>query len=351
MKAPKIILLFILSALLVIVFIVSAGNGALEIAPMQVISILLHKMGFPVITAFEPSQENVLWAIRLPRVLLGVLIGAGLAVSGASLQGLFRNPLADPTLIGISSGASLCAVLMIVIISVSNVFGSITSIAGYYALNIFTFIGAGLAALAVYALSRNGGRTMVTTMLLAGIAINALCGALTGLIIFYSTDEQLRNVTFWMLGSLGGASWNTVFGVLPFILIPVLLLPRLSKSLNAFSLGEAEAGHLGVNADRLKIQVLAFSTMAVGASVAVAGIIGFVGLVIPHILRLIAGPDNRFLLIASSISGAILLSGADVISRIIIAPAELPIGILTSIIGTPIFMWILIKHQPQLKTI
>jgi len=342
-------ILLLLLVILILVFLISSGYGAMKISPMQVVSILLNKAGLPFITEFQQSQANVLWSIRLPRVILGILIGAGLAVSGASLQGLFRNPLADPTLIGISSGASLCAVLMIVIVSSSNLLESVTSVTGYYTMNLFTFLGAGVSAVIVYILSKNGGKTSVTTMLLSGIAVNALCSALTGLIIFYSTDAELRNVTFWMLGSLGGASWNTILGIFPFILIPVMLIPRLSKSLNAFALGESEALHLGVPVNQLKLRVLALTTMAVGASVAVAGIIGFVGLIIPHLLRLVAGPDNRFVLTASSLLGAVLLTGSDLISRTIIAPAELPIGIITAILGTPVFMWILVKHKPQMR--
>jgi iron complex transport system permease protein len=350
MSGRKRSLLVFLVILLVLVVLVSSGYGAMKIAPLQVVSILLDKAGFPALTDFGQSQANVLWSIRLPRVMLGILIGAGLAVSGASLQGLFRNPLADPTLIGVSSGASLCAVVMIVVLSSSTLLESVTSITGYYTMNVFTFLGAGASAWIVYLLSKSGGKASVTTMLLAGIAVNALCGALTGLIIYYSTDAELRNVTFWMLGSLGGASWNTVWGIFPFIFIPVLLIPRLSKGLNAFALGEAEASHLGVPVSRLKLQVLILTTMAVGASVAVAGIIGFVGLIIPHLLRLAAGPDNRFVLIASSLLGALLLTGSDLIARTIIAPAELPIGIITAIVGTPVFMWILFKHKPQWRT-
>ncbi len=347
MERKKYILLILLSCLLLLAIVFSAGTGAMKIHPLEVISILMHKIGLPAFTPIEPGHENVLWAIRLPRVILSILIGAALAVSGASIQGLFRNPLADPGLIGISAGASLSAVVMIVMVSSSAIIGSLSNLAGYYTLNLVTFLGACLTSFTVYSLARSGGKTIVTTMLLAGIAINAFCGALIGLATFYSTDSQLRNITFWLLGSLGGASWNTVAAILPFILIPVIVIPQLSKSLNALSLGESEAGHIGVEVNRLKIQVIILSTMAVGASVAVAGIIGFVGLVVPHILRIIAGPDNRFIMVASSLAGAILLCSADMISRILVAPAELPIGIITALAGTPVFIWILLKHKKE----
>jgi iron complex transport system permease protein len=343
---------YLLVITLIVIVIISSGTGALSISPCEIISMVLKKLG--VITTFvevDTAKEYVFWLIRLPRVLLALLVGSGLAISGTTLQALFRNPLADPSFIGISSGASLFAVTMIVLLSASGLGLSLNSVAGHYTLNMVTFLGSALSAVIVYYLSQISGKTSVSTLLLSGIAINASCASLTGLLIFHSTDEQLRNVTFWMLGSLGGATWTTLIGLFPFILIPILLLPRLSKELNLFSLGEEDAAFMGVNIRTLKLKVMILSTMAVGASVAVSGMIGFVGLVVPHILRLFLGPDNRILLPASAIAGAILLSFADLISRIIIAPSEMPIGILTSLIGTPIFIWILLKHKPQMRSL
>lgn len=344
------IILIALFILLIVFMLLSVGNGALYISPLQVFSIILHKTGLNGIIPFSEGQYNVLWVIRLPRVLVGILIGAGLALSGAALQGLFRNPLADPTLIGISAGASLSTVLMIVFLSTlsaTSYFKYVEGFVGYYTLNLITFIGACITSLVVFRLSRSNGKTMVTNMLLAGIAINALCGALTGLITYYATDAELRNITFWSLGSLGGASWSTVITILPFILIPIVFLPRLSKSLNALSLGEREASYLGISVDSLKIQVIVLSTMAVGSAVAVAGIIGFVGLVVPHVLRMMGGSNQRYIMLGSSISGSLLLTGSDLIARVLVAPAELPIGIITALIGTPVFIWILLKHKKE----
>ena len=344
------IILISLSFLLLAFIVLSAGNGALYISPMQVVSIVLHKIGINNLTAFDEGQYNVFWVIRFPRVILGLLIGAALALSGAALQGLFRNPLADPGLIGISAGASLSAVLMIVFLSTLSLtpyYHLVEGMVGYYTLNIVTFTGSCITSFIVFNVARTNGKTNVTTMLLGGIAINALCGALIGLITYYATDAELRTITFWSLGSLGGASWNTVFTILPFVLVPIICLPRLSKALNTLSLGEKEAAYLGVSVDRLKVQIIVLSTLAVGSAVAVAGIISFVGLVVPHVLRMLGGFNQRYILIGSSLAGALLLTGSDLLARVIVAPAELPIGVITALIGTPIFVWILLKHKKE----
>ena len=338
--------------LLVIVLIASvliaAGKGAMPIAPLQVVAILLAKAGIHLPVSYTQGMANVLWQIRLPRVCLGLLIGAGLAVAGASLQGLFRNPLADPVLIGISSGASLAAVVVIVLFSSISSTGS-GILSGYYLLNIASFCGACLSSVLVFRLSRVGGRTMVATLLLAGLAINALCNALTGLVTYTANNEQLRSITFWLMGSLGGASWNTIVSILPFILVPVLLLPQSAKSLNVYSLGEAEAIHSGIDIRWLKIRIILLTTLSVGAAVAVSGVIGFIGLIVPHILRALSGSDHRSLLPDSALFGATLLVLADLVSRTIIAPAELPIGIVTAIIGTPLFILLLYKQKKMIN--
>lgn len=331
--------------------VLAAGIGAMSINPAQVVAIILSQTGVHFPVGYSEAMENVLLLIRIPRVLLGMMVGAGLAVSGAALQGLFRNPLADPGLIGISAGASLSAVLLIVGASSIRFLLPGGMLAEYYLLNMVTFAGACATSLLVFRLARTDGRTLIATLLLAGIAINALCGAMTGLVTYTADNQQLRNITFWMLGSLGGASWRTLLGVAPFVLIPVFLLPRLAKSLNAFSLGEAEASYMGVNVKRLKLRIIILSTLAVGACVAVSGVIGFVGLIVPHILRSIAGNDHRHLLLNSALLGAVLLTLADILSRTIIAPAELPIGIVTAILGTPLFIGLLMKQKKMMLAI
>ncbi|GAB3538871.1 iron ABC transporter permease [Spirosoma fluminis] len=321
--------------------VLSVGVGAVRVSPYEIGLIISNAFGFA--TEVDSTKEAILLAIRLPRVCLAVLIGAGLAISGAAIQGLFRNPLADPGLIGISSGASLAAVMMIVL--EVKFFQTLTGILGMYALSVVAFCGACATAFLVYRMARLAGRDVITTMLLTGIAINALSGALTGIMTYLSTDEQLRNITFWSLGSLGGASWTAVLAILPFTVIALVGIPRLAKSLNLLALGESQARMLGVNLKTIRRQVIIFSTMAVGTSVAVAGVIGFVGLVIPHLIRMGAGSDHRRVLIGSSLGGAIVLTLADTLARTLVAPAELPIGILTALIGTPVFLWILFREK------
>jgi iron complex transport system permease protein len=340
-----------LIVLLLVTVILASGIGAMSIAPQQVIAILLNKVGIHLPVAYDEGMANVLWQIRLPRVVLAVLIGSGLAVAGTALQGLFRNPMADPALIGISWGASLSAVLVIVLLSSQPFLHIDALIPRYYLLNVMTFIGACITSLIVFRLSKVGGKTSIITLLLAGLALSALCRALIDLITYMANDEQLRTATFWTMGSLGGASWTTVISLLPFVIIPIVVLPVLGKSLNAFALGEQEAAYLGINVKRLKLGIIVLATLTVGASVSVAGIIGFVGLIVPHMLRSVSGNDHRRLLPNSALLGAALLTLADVISRTLIAPAELPIGIVTAVLGAPVFIALLMKQKKQLRNL
>lgn len=332
-----------LAILLLWLVVISVGFGAVSIQPVQVLSILLDEMGIQTNWAYEPVQQSILMNIRLPRVVLAVLVGSALAISGAAMQGLFRNPLADPGLIGVSSGAALAtAVSMVVLNSLSFNF---IEILGSTLIPVAAFAGGTLATILVYRLSTTNGKTNVATMLLAGIAVNALAGAAIGFMVFLADDNQLRDLNFWTLGSLGGAMWNSVLVVLPFILIAIIFLPGLSKGLNAILLGESEAKHLGVRVERLKKVIIVFVGLAVGAAVSVSGMIGFVGLVVPHILRLWIGPDHRFLMPGSAVLGGLLLLGSDLLARTIVAPAELPIGVITASIGAPFFLWLLLRNR------
>jgi len=330
--------------MLLLVMVIAVGTGAMHMSPLQVVAILLKGIGIQLPVSYTAQLPAVLWMIRLPRVVLAVLIGAGLGIAGAALQGLFRNPLADPALIGISAGASLTAAMLIVLhmyipfITGNGIFQS-------YVQHCITFLGAMLTVLLVFRMSVYGGRAVVAVMLLSGIAINALCGAFTGLMTYVADNEQLRSITFWTLGSLGGASWKTVSAVLPFVLVPVIMLPRMAPALNVFALGEQEAMHSGVQVNRLKTQLVIYATMAVAAGVAVAGIIGFIGLVVPHIIRQFTGPDHRILIPGAALAGAVLLTVADLLCRTIIAPAELPVGIITVITGAPFFIWLILKEK------
>jgi iron complex transport system permease protein len=336
-------IIWILTAGLLATMIVALGVGAFSIPVRDVLILLVQKVGLLRDVQVDETYSDVLYIVRFPRVLLGVLVGAALGISGAAIQGIFRNPLAEPGLIGISAGASLFAVLIIAFEAI--LFVGLSQLLGYYLLAFGAFIGAGLTSFLVYQLSKKKGRPRVTTMLLAGIAINAFAGALTGLITYIADEQQLRTITFWMLGSLGGATWDNVMAIFPFIIIPLLILPFFSKPLNAFALGEAQADLLGMRTDLVKRWVVILSTMAVGASVAVSGIIGFVGLLVPHTVRLLGGVEHRYVLIASAVFGALILTMADIISRVLVAPIELPIGVITALLGTPVFLYILITEE------
>lgn len=336
-------ILIVLTLGLLVTVVIALGVGAFSIPVQDVLTLLAQKIGMMSDVPVDETYSDVLFIVRFPRVLLGILVGAALGISGAAIQGIFRNPLAEPGLIGISAGASLFAVLIIAFEAV--VFVGLSQLLGYYLLAFGAFVGAGLTSLLVYQLSKKKGRPRVTTMLLAGIAINAFAGALTGLVTYVADEQQLRSITFWMLGSLGGATWDNVVAVLPFILIPLVALPWFSKPLNAFALGEAQADLLGMRTDLVKRWVVILSTMAVGASVAVSGIIGFVGLLVPHTVRLLGGVEHRYVLVSSAILGALMLTLADIISRVLVAPIELPIGVITALLGTPVFLYILMTEE------
>lgn len=287
-------------------------------------------------------EQLVLLDIRLPRTLLGIFVGASLAIAGAIMQGLFRNPLADPGLVGVSSGAALFAVATIVL--GNGIAAPILAPLGIYALPVAAFFGGMVTTLILVTIAGRHGQLMIGTLLLAGIALGALSGALTGLLAYASDDRQLRDLTFWSMGSLGGANWPKILAILPFGILIALLTPLLIRGLNGFLLGEAEAFHLGINVERTKRIAIVATAASVGAAVAMAGVIGFIGIVVPHIIRLLAGPDHRVVLPGSALFGAALLLFADIIARLIVRPAELPIGIVMAAIGTPVFLHLVMKR-------
>ncbi|KFI31647.1 iron ABC transporter permease [Haematobacter massiliensis] len=286
---------------------------------------------------------TILRDIRLPRLMLGILVGASLAVSGAVMQGLFRNPLADPGLVGVSSGAGLGAIAAIVLPGALGI--ALPALLGFYLVPLAAFCGGWAMTVALYAIATRQGRTSVATMLLAGIALGAMAGALSGLIVFRANDQQLRDLTFWGLGSLSGATWSKVMAAGPIILFALAATPFVARGLNRLTLGEAAALHMGTPVQRVKRVAILSVAAATGTSVAVSGGIGFVGIVVPHLLRLVIGPDHRWLLPCSALLGAALLVLADVVSRTVIAPAELPIGIVTAAMGAPFFLWILLRQR------
>ncbi|WP_297770958.1 iron ABC transporter permease [uncultured Roseovarius sp.] len=291
----------------------------------------------------DTLSRIILWEVRLPRIAMGALVGAALAVSGAVMQGLFRNPLADPGIVGVSAGAGLGAITAIVLGGLLP--PAVQAMLGLYTVPVAAFLGCWATVLLLYGMATRGGRTSVATMLLAGIALGALARALSGLLVYAADDQQLRDLTFWGLGSLAGATWAKLASAAPIIAVAVVGAAFLGRGLNALALGEATALHLGIPVQRVKTLAILCIAAATGAAVAVSGEIGFVGIVVPHLLRLATGPDHGPLLINSALLGASLLLAADMIARLIIAPAELPIGIVTAVLGAPVFLWILLRRR------
>jgi len=295
----------------------------------------------------EPLQiardELILFSIRLPRIALAAMVGAMLAAAGTIMQGLFRNPLADPGLVGVSAGAGLAAAVTIVI--GDRLLASLGLSVPFEILPFAAFLG-GLATTALlYRVASREGRTSVAMLLLSGLALGALAGAATGLLVFVADDRQLRDITFWTMGSLGGATWQKVSLISLFMLALVAPLPLIARRLDLLVLGEAEAFHMGVEVERLKRMSIVLVAIATGAAVSVSGVIAFVGIVVPHLLRLVIGPGHRLLLPASLLFGAILMLIADTFARVLVAPAELPIGIVTAAIGAPFFLVLLMRQR------
>ncbi len=313
--------------------------GPVRMAPAEVLHALAQAIG---LAGAEPSdfKAQVIAAVRLPRVVLCALVGAALGVSGAVMQGLFRNPLADPGLIGVSAGGALGAVLVIVL-------GARLGLPalGGFTLPIAAFAGALAVTAAIYRISQHEGKVIIPMMLLAGVAANALAGALIGFMTFLSDEEQLRLLTFWTLGSVGGASWAASLPGMAVMLIATALALRLARPLNALLLGEADAVHLGVAVVSLKRRAALLTALGVGAAVATSGIVGFIGLVTPHLVRLLSGPDHRYVLPLSALTGAMVLSLADLGARMVVVPAELPLGVVTAMIGAPFFLILLLRQR------
>ena len=332
-----------LALLFVVCAILSIGIGPVSLSPGQVLTILFQPLGIDLPWQVTEGEKAVVLAIRLPRTIGGLAVGAALAASGATLQGLFRNPLADPGLIGVSGGAALAAVAMIVL--GTSILGAWSAGLSGYLLPIAAFFGGLVATVVAFRIASSGGRVIVATMLLAGVAIGAITGAGIGAFVFIADDDQLRTLNFWLLGSLAGTTWDILLPALPLLVLPVLALPVLSRGLNLLALGEQEAGHLGLDVETFKRILVVLVTVATGAAVAISGVIAFVGLVVPHMLRLSIGPDHRILLPGAALLGAALLIGADIVARTVVSPAELPIGIITSLIGGPFFLWLLLRQR------
>ncbi|MBQ4860546.1 iron ABC transporter permease [Pseudoalteromonas sp. MMG013] len=333
-QSVKRLFLIGLLCLCMVVCLTALATGGVNIAFSQLIHILNN-------VGSDSLQHAVIWEIRLPRLLLAMAVGAGLGASGAAMQAIFRNPLADPGLIGITSGAALGAIATIVL--GNTLLSSFSDTYGIYAVPIGAFLGCLIICAMIYRLSSQGNQFTIISLLLAGIAVNAIVGALIGILTLISSDAELRDLTFWSMGSLAGNSFEMILPSLIIICICCVLLTKMAKPLNIYLLGEQQAKHLGVNVVALKKKAFIYTALCTGSAVALTGMIGFVGFIVPHIMRLIMGPDHRYLMPASILGGAILLSLADILARTLILPSELPIGLITSAIGGPFFLVMLLK--------
>ena len=331
---------FFLALLLILSCLLSLASGAVDIRLTDILQSIRHPH------SLSETQQLILWQVRLPRILLALLVGATLALAGCCLQALFRNPLAEPGLIGVSGGSALAAVMTIVILGpwLDALFPGYQT----YILPCASFFGGLLVTFLVYRFAQGQGAYYdhLSRLLLAGIALNIICNAGMGLLIYLANDQQLRGLSFWNLGSFANSHWSLLNIAAPIMVLVIILLPRFGQSLNALLLGEDEAGHLGFAVKSIKVQLIILITLGVGAAVALCGVIAFIGLVVPHLLRLVIGPNHRILLPASALLGALLLVNADLLARTLVAPAELPVGIITTLIGGPIFLYLIIR-QPR----
>jgi iron complex transport system permease protein len=330
------LLIVALTVLLPCAMGLSLASGAVTISLSNVVQGLADTL------TGEAGNQNalIIGQIRLPRVLLATVMGATLAISGAAMQGLFRNPLADPSLIGVTAGASLGAA--IVIVTGGNLLQGYT---GLTLVSAGAFAGGVIAVLFVYRLATSPNGTSVATMLLAGIAITALSGAIGSLLEFFADNDMLRRISVWKMGGLDGANYPRLLLATVVSCALLVTLPRYALALNALLLGESEARHLGIRVDSIKVALITWVAIGVGTSVALVGTIAFVGLVVPHMIRMLAGPDHRYLMPASALAGALLLVVADTLARVLVAPTELPVGVITTIVGVPFFISLLRKRH------
>ena len=332
-KVRNTTVLIILGAAVLLAALFSAGVGQMQITVAEILASISHRLGLDWgVLPEHPHAESALWAIRFPRVLMAIIVGAALAAAGVMMQGVFGNPLAEPSVVGVSSGAAAFACTSIAL--GLTFFGQWTTV-------VAAFIGGLVATTLVYLTARHGGRTEVVTLVLTGVAINAIAGAVIALMTFLGDTSAREEIIFWQLGSLNGTLWINVGIAGPIALAGILLAFTMTRKLDLLALGERPARHLGVNVERLRKQVIVVVAFLTSAAVAFAGIIGFVGLVVPHILRMALGPGHRMLLPASVLGGALLMLAADTTARTLVANADLPIGMLTALVGGPFFFWLI----------
>ena len=318
---------------LIVMIVVSAGHGQLDIPAREVIGSILHRVGLDAgVIPTHPQGEAALWQVRFPRIAMGVVVGASLATAGAVMQGVFGNPLAEPGVVGVSAGAAVAAASAIA-------FG--ISLAGTWTIPLFAFVGGLLTTLLVYAMSRDAGRTEVVTLVLTGIAVNAVANAGLAFTMFVADTQAREQIIFWTLGSLNGTRWQYVGLVVPLCALGIAGALVLSRRLDLLALGDRAARHVGIDVERLRLACIVLVALLTAAAVSFSGIIGFVGLVVPHLIRILIGPGHRALIPASALGGALLLVTADLVARTAVDYADLPLGMLTALVGGPFFFWLL----------
>jgi iron complex transport system permease protein len=325
----------LLGALAALLALAGLALGPVALAPGEVLAALAGEA--------DARAQAIVGQIRAPRVALGAAVGAGLALSGVALQGVLRNPLADPGLIGVTAGAALGAVAVIVL--GGALVAEIPAALRPWLLPVAAFAGGALVTGFVFGVARRAGTVQVATLILAGVAVNAIAGAGIGVMVYVSDDRQLRDLTFWSMGGLGGAGWTQAALAALCIAAAGVGLTRMARALDLFQIGERAAFHAGLDVERSKRAVALWSALAVGAGTAAAGPIGFVGLVAPHLARLLVGPSHRLLAPAAALLGAALLLAADLAARLAVPPAEPPVGLATSLIGGPFFLWLLLARM------
>lgn len=329
----RVSLLGALSLALLAAVVVAAGRGQLDVAPAEVVGSLLHRLGLDLgPMPSHPQGDVTLWTVRFPRVVMAAVAGAALATAGALMQGIFGNPLAEPGVVGVSAGAALAASTVIVFD---------LALMGTWTVALFAFVGGLVTTILVYLLSRDGGRTEVVTLVLTGIAVNAVASAGLAFLLFLGDQQAREEIVFWQLGSLNGSRWEQVGVAAPFMVVGLVAAMAMSRRLDLLALGDRAARHVGVDVERLRMGAIVVVALLTAAAVAFCGIIAFVGLVVPHLVRLLAGPGHRLLVPASALGGALLLVVADLGARTLVAYADLPIGMLTSLVGGPFFFWLI----------
>jgi len=333
-RSRRIPALFVgLSAALLVLAVLSAGMGQLSVPPAEVVGSLLHHLGLDVgPVPAHPNGDAALWTIRFPRVAMALLVGAALATGGALMQGVFGNPLADPGVVGVSSGAAVGACAVIVL--------GLTFL-GPWTVAATAFVGGLLTTILVYATARENGRTEVVTLVLTGVAVNAVAGAALALLTFLGDTQEREQIVFWQLGSLNGTRWPYVAVVAPIVAVGIAGAVLVARRLDLLALGERSARHLGVDVERLRVVCIVLVALLTAGAVAFCGIIAFVGLVVPHLVRMAVGPGHRVLIPASALGGAVLLLAADLVARTAVPYADLPIGMLTALVGGPFFFWLI----------